>query len=288
MDNTSPQPPTNPIMPPASNQSTTQLDAFSSNSKLPEFSPSDPSLWFIQVNAQFAAERISAQTTKFHRTVSQLPTTVLQLISDLIENPGDQPFDKLVERISSLFGTSKQARIVTLLNSSIIGEQRPSHALHRMKYLAGDSTPMDIIRTIWIRQLPIQVQHALTASTNQDINFLSQLADQLMELDQPAIATTSSTSEMSELREQVTKLSATLANMNRPQYNSRPPNRWRSPTRRQNNRSQFKSPRRNSRSNSPRRRSQRSPTPRRNICFYHEKFGSNAQKCQSPCTFQKN
>ncbi|XP_042150451.1 uncharacterized protein LOC121838328 [Ixodes scapularis] len=69
------------------------------NIKLPPFWTSDPELWFIQVESQFTARRITADLTKYHHVVSRelflqrLPTNVrIILIS-----AGETNLSKLAE-----------------------------------------------------------------------------------------------------------------------------------------------------------------------------------------------
>ncbi|KAL3226884.1 hypothetical protein MRX96_024604 [Rhipicephalus microplus] len=55
--------------------------------KLPPFRTADPALWFIQVESQFAARRITADLTKYHYVVSSLPSAIASEMRDLLLAP---------------------------------------------------------------------------------------------------------------------------------------------------------------------------------------------------------
>ena len=77
--------------------------------KIPPFWPSDPQVWFIQVEAQFAARGIMAQQTKYHHIVASLSPEIATEIRDLLlKTPEDHPYAVLKEKLIELTVESEQ------------------------------------------------------------------------------------------------------------------------------------------------------------------------------------
>ena len=60
--------------------------------KIPLFWPSDPMLWFTQVESQFMLRGITAQVTKFHHVLANLLQDIATEVRDLLINPPEENF----------------------------------------------------------------------------------------------------------------------------------------------------------------------------------------------------
>ena len=247
--------------------------------RLPPFWPERPSLWFAQAEAQFELAGVTIERTKFSHIISQLDHRYAAEVEDIITTPGDQPYKKLKEELIRGLSTSKEQRVRQLLTHEEMGDRKPSQFLRHLKSLAPD-VPDDFMRSIWASRLPSYLQTILAGQSEGSLDAVSQLADRIYEVappptvaavEQPAAAhhptpgtdNTYLLQRIEELSRQVAALSS-----NPPWSRRRSTSRGRS----------------SQRHHSSHRRSDSSAEP---ICWYHRRFGENAQKCTQPCGFQQ-
>lgn len=257
--------------------------------KLPPFWKNDPGLWFAQIEAVFSTHRISMPLTMFQYVVSNLDIDVLAQVADLVKNPGRNPYEDIKKRLIQVYGDSEHKRITKLLESTQLGNQKPSAFLRQMSQLANQSVPEDMLRTLWLRNLPSRVQSILAATSHTDVEQLAQIADKIMEVDNHTeIYSTEPkkdllcqlTSQMAQIRIQLDNLERRLNQRDRHFSRGRSP--YRQDFKRDSSTNRNFAKNRNLANNrvSP----QRSPT-RSDKCFYHTRFGAQAQKCTQPCSW---
>ena len=244
--------------------------------KLPPYWPSDPEVWFAQVEAQFSTKGITVQKTKFDYVVASLSPEYASEVRDIILHPPEsRPYDRFREQLVKRTGTSAQRRLQQLLTTEELGDRKPSQLLRRMQLLLGDraaDTDDALVRELFLQRLPANVRVVLaSAPDTTSLDDLAQLADCVVDAAPPTIAgvTAPPQQEVEQLRAEVSRLAELIT--------SRSPARHRSPT-----------------PHTPRHR-RRSPTPHRSLspgnqslCWYHERFGSDARKCRPPCSMSGN
>ncbi|KAL3199502.1 hypothetical protein MRX96_013828 [Rhipicephalus microplus] len=109
--------------------------------KRPPFWPADPALWFIQVESQFAARRITADLTKYHYVVRSLPPTIASEIRDLLlAPPAENAYATLKETLIRRVTLSKPQRLQQLLRGTELGDRTPSQLLRHMQQLLGGTS----------------------------------------------------------------------------------------------------------------------------------------------------
>ena len=235
--------------------------------KLPPFWPAYPQLWFAQIEAQFSTRNITVQKTKFEYVVASLSPEYATEVRDLLLHPPEEnPYDVLKEQLIKRTGASEQLRLQQLLDTEELGDRKPTQLLRRMQQLLGDHPPDEaFIRERFLQKLPSNVRMVL-ASARRDTTLtqLAQMADDIIEVATPSIsavhrdarATPQLTAEMEQLRSDVAGLTNLVKSLSR---------RRRSP----------------------------SPHPSRrqlttDLCWYHQRFGDDARKCQEPCSKSGN
>ncbi|KAI5755581.1 hypothetical protein M8J77_018107 [Diaphorina citri] len=161
----------------------TPLELHRVSVKPPVFWKKRPALWFAQLESQFRTANITVDQTRFDIAVSSIDSEVLEHVSDIILNP---PFalkyDTLKERLIEKYeGTEAQRHRQLLASNLELGERAPSQLYKDMKDLAGVDFPVNVLKTLWLQQLPINVQQILLSSS-KSLEGLVSLADTLMEV----------------------------------------------------------------------------------------------------------
>ena len=246
------------------------------NLKLPPFWPSDPHLWFAQVEAQFSTRGITAQKTKYEYVVASLSPEFATQVRDLILRvPAASPYDTLKRQLISRTALPPERRLRQLFQSTELGDQRPSQLLRRMQQLLGEDaagSDATLLREMFLQRLPGNVRMVLASSgEGKSLEELAQLADRIVTAAPLSVAGVTSrqpAGEVDELRTEIAKLRETIATL----ATLSPPTRHRSP-----------SPRRPSRRHSPPPHT--APT---GMCWYHSRFGARARKCTPPCSYSGN
>lgn len=139
----------------------TTIEVVHASDSLPEFLTSDPSLWFVQLEASFDGR--STLDSKKRRCISMLPQDVIPQVADLIQ--GDASYTDLKDRLIFLYGRSQEANIHTLLQGTRLGDEKPlaTEADNIAAASAMTNTPDDT--ALKIAALTNQVSQTLEATT---------------------------------------------------------------------------------------------------------------------------
>nr|XP_037872522.1 uncharacterized protein LOC119629725 [Bombyx mori] len=240
--------------------------------RVPAFYPTKPELWFAALESQFALAKVTQDETKYQYAISQLEANYAEIVEEVITSPAAaDKYQRLKTVLIKRLTQSRERQVMQLLNHEELGDRKPSNFLRHLKQLAGPGVPDDFIRTVWTSRLPSDVQTIIASQSKLQLEEVSELADQIMDIAAPglqvATASASSTTgdqQIAALTKQVQALSAKLDRMSRPRDRSTYRRRGRSSstgTRSQSNYRKF-------------------PT-----CWYHMKHGSKAHKCVKPCDY---
>lgn len=255
--------------------------------KIPSFFYNDPALWFDVVDAAFTASNITMSKTRAGYVVSCLSGEIVSSIRDLLPITNDpQSYDKIKERIISIYAASSQSRIRQLLKGQIPTDGKPSLLLQRLRSLNQNKTcPDNVLRTLFLEHLPPVARSLLATATETDLDILATKADLIVEAHswgQPDVAPvsplfidasqskivvapplSSASNPFESLKTELHKISSRLNRLEIAARSSSP------------------------RSRSQNRRSRSKSTDRSNICYFHKKFGEKAFNCKGtadrPC-----
>lgn len=242
--------------------------------KLPAFWPDKPIIWFAQVEAQFKLAGITADDTMFNYVVAQLDQKLAIEVEDIITSPPaiGQRYTKLKEELTRRLSMSDEQRVRQLISEEELGDRKPSQLLRHLRSLAGNAFSDDnVLRQLWTRRLPQQVQAILVSHPDLSLDKLAELADKIIEIASPkqiyscsAPSTSSNANILETLVQQVEELGkqvASLSTKNRPGFTRNRPV-------------------------SARRSHVSTPSSTDKLCWYHKIFNTKATKCVSPCSWK--
>lgn len=236
--------------------------------KLPPFWTADPALWFIQVEAQFAARRITSDLTKYHYVVSSLPPPIASEIRDLLlDPPAEKAYVTLKETLIRRVTPPESQRLHQLFHDTNLGDRTPSQLLRHMQLLRGETTnSVDgaLFRELFLQKLPSSVRLVVEASEKKDLPAVAELADRLVAITTPtslaAVQEQRAQDELQQMRADISRLTETLSALrtSRTAQDASEPN------------------------------TSVSQPQRQNICWYHRRFGNAARNCVPPCARSGN
>lgn len=251
--------------------------------RIPPFWPNDPSLWFNQIEAQFALANITSDSTRFYYVTSQLEHQYAAEVKDIICTPPETgKYEKLKGELIRRLSVSKNKKVQQLLMHEEIGDRKPSQFLRHLQSLAGSSVPDDFMRSLWSGRLPHTIQTVIASQPDMPLIKVADLADQIYEIAPHNLQVASTANPLRSpsnsieatlniMAKQISELTSQVAELRtnrvpRPRSRSRPKYR--------------------NRSRSHSRSAQ--PPPNHPHCWYHFTYGSRAKKCTKPCTFTES
>lgn len=246
--------------------------------KPPPFWKTDPKVWFLQLEAQFELANITADSTKFNYVVSAVDTEILAQVMDILDTPPmNNKYSAIKNKLIDIYSDSNELRLRRLLSGLELGDKKPSQLLNEMNRLGGTAVPDELLKTIWMQQLPAHIQAIITTSSDS-IDNLAKMADKIAEIDHSRSVVSSAcpspnvnVNANDDLAETVKHLAREVAEL-RTSLRDSP----RSPQTGSFHRQR-------PRSRTPRRES--SPAANDDICWYHQRFQHLAKKCCAPCKY---
>lgn len=242
--------------------------------KMQAFYESEPELWFIVVESQFAARKITNEKTRYSHVVANLNCATASQVKELLKTPfADGHYEKLKQKLISIYAETASEKFRKLISNTDIGDKKPSQFLHYMQSLADNSITDDFIKKMWIQRLPMASRAVLSASKD-NLEDLAKMADSMWEVSD-RFSMNAIKAEKDPLESKIDKLAATLEKFS---Y------RINSIEKKEHISRRDSTPHRN-RSRSKSTQSRDSGNSTHELCWFHHKYGEAAKKCREPCNF---
>lgn len=245
--------------------------------KMQPFYENDPELWFTIVETQFSVRKITNEKSKYLHVVSNLNCNTANQIRDILKTQFvEGQYEKLKSTLISIYAETSTEKFRKLISGTEIGDKKPSQFLHHMKSLANESITDDFIKKLWIQRLPSTIRAVLSASTD-NLDNLSKMADSMWEVSDRFCINSIETkdknhvSEMEKITKLLEKMSERISSLEK-QQNQRTSRKDSTP---QRNRNRSKSNNKDDKRNDD-----------KELCWYHAKFGEDAQTCRKPCSYE--
>lgn len=224
--------------------------------KLPAFWSKRPHIWFAQAEAQFHLRNVTQEATRFYQVIAALDADTAERVEDLVVTPpADNPYTVLKQRLTLAFSLSDRERAARLLDLDDLGDRKPTAYADYILGLAGQRDTSFLLRELFIRGLPEKIRAIIASSDSADLRVLATEADRHFAVSGALIACAN-------------RVTTTI---------SPPPLEVLAAAR----------PRRNAEVPKPRAATGAEPPSPDGLCYYHKRFGVDAQKCRLPCTWVK-
>ena len=150
--------------------------------KLPEFWPEATALWFCRAEQEFSLKQVSVDATKYSYLVSALPQSVAQRVADKLLDPDSAtPYAVLKKRLLKTYTPSSFQRGEQLLALLPSPAEQPTILMDRMLSMlpAGVSRkdPGFLFRTLFLQRIAPDVCSHVVGLEDASMRELAEAAD---------------------------------------------------------------------------------------------------------------
>jgi len=111
--------------------------------KLPPFWKCDPAAWFKRTETQFRLSYISKSQIKFDHILTILDEDIIGKVSDILDlDNTDNSYQSLKDRLINTYGRTDEDKFCELISGILLGNEKPSLMLSKIKSLAGKNCPV--------------------------------------------------------------------------------------------------------------------------------------------------
>ena len=150
--------------------------------KLPEFWPESAALWFCRAEQEFALKSVTVDATKYSYLVSALPQVVANRVADeLLDPDSTAPYAVLKKRLLKTFTPSSFQRGEQLLALPPSPAEQPTVLMDRMLAMLPDGVPRKnpgfLFRTLFLQKISPEVRAHVVGLEDVPMRELAEAAD---------------------------------------------------------------------------------------------------------------
>ncbi|XP_029667277.1 uncharacterized protein LOC115237978 [Formica exsecta] len=150
--------------------------------RIPPFWPEDAELWFAQLEGTFTSCDIEDDATKYAYVLSRIEPKQAREIKDITQPPPRQKYEAIRKMLIQRLTASQDQRIKQLLEHEKLRDRKPSQFLRHLKTLAGITVSDELLRTLSLGQLPMQMQAILAMRAQDKLEDVAEQADRIHEI----------------------------------------------------------------------------------------------------------
>ena len=150
--------------------------------KLPEFWPESAALWFCRAEQEFNLKSVSVDATKYSYLVSALPQVVANRVADeLLDPDATAPYATLKRRLLKTFTPSSFQRGEQLLALPPSPAEQPTVLMDRMLAMLPEGVPRKnpgfLFRTLFLQKISSEVRAHVVGLEDASMRELAEAAD---------------------------------------------------------------------------------------------------------------
>ena len=155
------------------------LDVMAVSLKLPSFYEDRPEAWFYYAESQFRLRKIVDDQTQFDHIYQSLNTKQAARVESIIVNmPKTGKVLALREKLIKAFGRTQYEKDDELLNHGPLGDMTASEFVSKIETLNKD--PATFLRAFVLNKLPAEVRGMLANTEYDSLSDLAEAADRVM------------------------------------------------------------------------------------------------------------
>lgn len=250
----------------------------------PSFDEEDIETWFLCLEASFCVNLINSDRQKYNAVVVALGSRAKHFhgaIAKCNTSEASDRYNHMRKTVIDYYQPSENERLTSLLSGVSLGDRKPSALLREMRRMGGEGCSDAVFSNLWLRALPTTVRSILAAMPSSTLEDQARVADKILEAPRNEVASIEKQeSNYSRLEQRIEELAEkldTILSIDRDSRQSRFASHQQTHARPTRDRKWSV----NRRSATPSRSSHDAP---RWICWFHYRYGAQAQKCEKEKT----
>jgi hypothetical protein len=158
-----------------------ELQPAGQHTRLPDFWPHAPGMWFSRAECRFEMLGISSERQQFCIVAEALPYETMRLVADLVAAPpAVRPYSQLKERMLLAHALTPVQHAEKLFVMPQLGARRPSDLLAAMyEFCPPGEENTALFQALFLTRLPPEIRVHVEVARDQPLKELAMKADHL-------------------------------------------------------------------------------------------------------------